>query len=896
MQAKRSLLAIMVMFVSYGNYSYAASCSGGNTCTETSNHVSSAVASGDNTTLTFSDNSVTVDRSRTGSSTVNANDKGSIIFAGDLAIVPTGVNGEISNTTAMNITTGGSVAINGDFQLEGSPVSASPAMIYISEGNLTVKGDANWTALANSTSGGILFVNGDSKIVVEGKATIHNESSNTGLMTLSAQGNSSVQFNELDISSNNHFVATAGGDATLISTGKTVVENTSSGGDGIWLNGNSLISLGDSQAAIDELMNNRIGISQLNIGSNASINVNNGDAIYVLSGSSDSITTIKGDVTSKGMAYNVASSNAKNHMLHIAGGNVNGDVGFGRGDDVLKIDAGTLTGDVSMGNGANYFEATGGKIIGNVDVGYATTTKALVADKFDASQLSSLSGAGDLTFSNINFNGYSISNTEGTGLNGWDTINLSNKTTFNLVGRYLQANTDINIDQSSVLQAGSSVYGQDIRLMASNGTVNNAGLIKLSNGVVGEKWTIQGNYHGDSGLISFDTTLGNDNSPTDHLSITGDTSGTTYVHVNNVGGIGAETLNGIELINIAGSSDGEFKQQGRIVAGAYDYKLDRGEGVNASNWYLTSYLSPTDPLTPAVRPEAGAYLGILENQAAFNHSFHDRQQMLDNQYQSTWLRVNYNRAKSRAANQIDNRTDQYLVQLGSDLYQKDNFHFGVIGGYVASDINAHSRLTAIDAKAESKGYSAGVYGTWYDQTNDQGGLYVDSYALYNWFDNKVNGHGQPEEKFKTKGYTLSAETGYGFIIKHSAKTEWQLEPQAQLIYNNFSSKSLTEENGTHVRLRGDDNITSRLGVRLQGKRDGFQPFVTFNYWHNTQDAEISMNNVDLTSDRARNIFEIKTGGQMAINKSLNAYGQLSGQLGSHSTKAYGGSVGIKYNW
>lgn len=129
MQAKRSLLAIMVMFVSYGNYSYAASCSGGNTCTETSNHVSSAVASGDNTTLTFSDNSVTVDRSRTGSSTVNANDKGSIIFAGDLAIVPTGVNGEISNTTAMNITTGGSVTINGDFQLEGSPVSASPAMI-----------------------------------------------------------------------------------------------------------------------------------------------------------------------------------------------------------------------------------------------------------------------------------------------------------------------------------------------------------------------------------------------------------------------------------------------------------------------------------------------------------------------------------------------------------------------------------------------------------------------------------------------------------------------------------------------------------------------------------------------------------------------------------------------
>lgn len=44
-----------------------------------------------------------------------------------------------------------------------------------------------------------------------------------------------------------------------------------------------------------------------------------------------------------------------------------------------------------------------------------------------------------------------------------------------------------------------------------------------------------------------------------------------------------------------------------------------------------------------------------------------------------------------------------------------------------------------------------------------------------------------------------------------------------------------------------------------------------------------MNNVDLVSDRARNLFEIKTAGQIALNESLTAYGQLSGQLGSYST-------------
>ncbi len=42
--------------------------------------------------------------------------------------------------------------------------------------------------------------------------------------------------------------------------------------------------------------------------------------------------------------------------------------------------------------------------------------------------------------------------------------------------------------------------------------------------------------------------------------------------MNNAGGTGAKTLNGIELIHVdLGKSEGEFVQAGRIVAGAYDY-------------------------------------------------------------------------------------------------------------------------------------------------------------------------------------------------------------------------------------------------------------------------------------------------------------------------------------
>ncbi|MGQ7110704.1 autotransporter outer membrane beta-barrel domain-containing protein [Escherichia sp. TWPC-MK] len=38
------------------------------------------------------------------------------------------------------------------------------------------------------------------------------------------------------------------------------------------------------------------------------------------------------------------------------------------------------------------------------------------------------------------------------------------------------------------------------------------------------------------------------------------------------------------------------------------------------------------------------------------------------------------------------------------------------------------------------GYSAGLYATWYQNDANKTGAYVDSWALYNWFDNSVTCH------------------------------------------------------------------------------------------------------------------------------------------------------------
>ncbi|EJM8200680.1 autotransporter outer membrane beta-barrel domain-containing protein [Escherichia coli] len=64
-------------------------------------------------------------------------------------------------------------------------------------------------------------------------------------------------------------------------------------------------------------------------------------------------------------------------------------------------------------------------------------------------------------------------------------------------------------------------------------------------GKPGNVLTVNGNYTGNNGLMTFNATLGGDNSPTDKMNVKGDTQGNTRVRVDNIGGVGAQTVNGI---------------------------------------------------------------------------------------------------------------------------------------------------------------------------------------------------------------------------------------------------------------------------------------------------------------------------------------------------------------
>ncbi|EAV1271057.1 autotransporter-associated beta strand repeat-containing protein [Salmonella enterica] len=118
-----------------------------------------------------------------------------------------------------------------------------------------------------------------------------------------------------------------------------------------------------------------------------------------------------------------------------------------------------------------------------------------------------------------------------------------------------------------------------------NGDVVNSSAMISGSDQPNNTLTIAGNYTGNDGHLYLNTQLGDDSSPTDKLIVTGDTAGSTTLHITNVNGLGAQTVNGIEVIEVGGQSDGDFTlYKGHVDINAWTYTLKQDGG----DWYLRS--------------------------------------------------------------------------------------------------------------------------------------------------------------------------------------------------------------------------------------------------------------------------------------------------------------------
>lgn len=453
----------------------------------------------------------------------------------------------------------------------------------------------------------------------------------------------------------------------------------------------------------------------------------------------------------------------------------------------------------------------------------------------------------------------------------------------------------------------------------------------------GKTLTVKGNYVGNNGQLNIRTVLGDDKSATDRLIVEGNTSGSTTVYVKNAGGSGAATLNGIELITVNGDeSPADVFRQGdaRIAAGAFEYQLKQ----QGKNWYLTSYQSvneednssegnseSTETPTPVLRPEAGSYVANL---AAANTLFvmrlNDRAgetryiDPVTEQERSSrlWLRqIGGHNAWRDSNGQLRTTSHRYVSQLGADLLtggftDSDSWRLGVMAGYARDYNSTHSSVSDYRSKGSVRGYSAGLYATWFADDISKKGAYIDAWAQYSWFKNSVKGDELAYESYSAKGATVSLEAGYGFALNKSfgleaAKYTWIFQPQAQAIWMGVDHNAHTEANGSRIENDANNNIQTRLGfrsfIRTQEKNSGphgddFEPFVEMNWIHNSKDFAVSMNGVKVEQDGARNLGEIKLGVNGNLNPAASVWGNVGVQLGDNGYNDTAVMVGLKYKF
>ena len=704
----------------------------------------------------------------------------------------------------------------------------------------------------------------------------------------------------------------------------------------------------------------RQNIGELNGETGSTLDLGGGDLTIAAGGKSNGDLSGSGYLHLSGGTLTVANANEKldavidlqsgaTARLQSVKGLGNGNINLS-GDLQLSGAQGTMenrlegTGIVSLTNGSNVgFSADNADFSGSIHIGSGTTLSATSDSQLGTATVTNegnlvLHSDDDWKFDNV-MNGSGKLVKEGEGIvrisseyaHEGGTEIMHGSLVMDGLSSALSGSGDVriaegaslggygliggNVINQGILAAGSgmAVLTKGTGTLTISGNLTNSGSIHLGGDDAGNVLRVKGDYSG-SGLLVMNTVLGDDSSVTDKLIVEGNTSGSTAVMLNNAGGMGNATHNGIQIVQVDGISDGEFHLGNRVVQGAYDYRLYKGSVDNPDDgdWYLRS--TRNDAGTAPIRPEVGAYLANRDAALTmFRHTLQDRtgnRQFLESAVagenaEAFWGYVEADYGTGRSAGQIDQRRWGNRIQVGSDIFRSaeniNNWRVGVMAGYGTVRSRSLTDGQVYRADSDLTGYSAGVYTTWYsDARKGASGPYLDSWLQHSWFKNQVKGEELDENRYNSRAWSGSLEGGWTFDAYTDKDYHVYVQPQAQIVYTRYHANDVVESNGTVIENRHKNGISTRLGTRIfgysRGKDTRWQPYAELNWWHNQKTSMIRIEDENFDSGLPNDIAELKTGFEVMLNENVNAWAQMRLQKGEKSYKSVGGFAGVRINW
>jgi fibronectin-binding autotransporter adhesin len=597
--------------------------------------------------------------------------------------------------------------------------------------------------------------------------------------------------------------------------------------------------------------------------------------------------------------------------IHAGTLQVSSDANLGATTGSLSIDAGTLhtTGSFQSGRAIGLGDAA---IIDTDD----DTTLTLNGAVTGVGSLTK-TGAGTLTLGATSSYGGATTVAGGT-------LSAAADNAFN-------ASSAFTVQQAATLDLGG--HAQHVA------SLTNAGTVRFGT-APGATLTVQGDYAGQNGTLNFNTALGDDHSATDTLVVGGGTSGDTMVHVDNVGGAGAPTAQGIKLIDVQGASNGNFALQGdyvfqgqqAVVAGAYAYRLYKGADANPNDgdWYLRSALvdggpgggtgtgNPTQPLYQPGVPLYEAYAGILQQvnapetlfQRTGNRVWAGKQaedSMAPNE--GLWMRVESGDQTIKpetTTSGTDYDISAWKSETGIDTTLGDGENGKLVGGATLQFGRYQSNVSSVygQGRIKTDAYGAGASLTWYG-AND---FYVDGQVRWTRFETELRSTTLSqllEEDNKGSGYVAGVEVGRRLHLDD----QWSIVPQAQLSYGNAQFDGFSDAFDARVSQQRGEAVTSRAGVTIDyhethagtnGSVDTHLYAIANVYRAFGDGARVNVAGTDFTTRNERLWGGFGLGGSRDwVGGRYSVYGELQAQTGlehlgdSHSLT---GTLGFRMRW
>ncbi len=436
-----------------------------------------------------------------------------------------------------------------------------------------------------------------------------------------------------------------------------------------------------------------------------------GRGIFASTGGAVTITTT-GAVSGGFTGIFAESTNAKNVTVTgtgaVIGTNGGGIVASSNGGDVTVGPASTVTGNGVAGDGI--FAQTNN--IGKVTI----TTAGLVSGKVNGINL--IAATGNVQVAN-NATVTGITNAI-LGSTTGSKFTLDNNGTLN---------GSVNVTGSAVatsLFTNSGIWNNGTLNSSFAGGLSNSGTVSTQDGVAGNTTiTVVGDYVGVGGVLGVDAFLGGPGSLADKLLITGNSSGTTALKVNDTNlADGALNPAGITVVKVSGTANAaDFTLSGGpINKGLFQYSLNFDAGteifalVSSSSvsgkqlgstvdsaqdiWHdtLMSWMDHQDSLRDAVSA-SGQVTAVADPPLAGGF---DPQNGL-------WMAVRGSWTNARGHSGAPGfKQDTLFLNGGADFGVSNNdskLLFGVLAGYIDSDVG----LKGSSTKISYTGGSVGAY-------------------------------------------------------------------------------------------------------------------------------------------------------------------------------------------